>query len=555
MKGNEYEEQHQKQSCFMPSMGPSIIDFNNAQPQPQQPQQSTNENSNEKYVNPQAIIVMERPLLCTSRPGWKGPCAGDTERCAGCGTKYGLLRRSQFCPCCMRAYCNSCMTHKAVVPGQRGRGGAERAAVCDACYSHLSREDMRCVPRLVPYISEKNPSIRLEALRELLELLQTTADNDIPRTEFLACSTISTLRGIFASTNSNSGGSGDGSGSGSGSGSGGNRSVDRSEVECAASILARLLAFGPSSSDRVLEEKGYVASIVDAAERDGERAPGLAAVIAGLAGTVPGRRALLETRRVYRALSKALAGGSPAVVPNCVHALRALASGKEDKPGRNPEAESEILILSSLSAILAGSQQQPAEVAVSLRSDALSAADKLCYTKETKMFLCQSDGVSNVLHALAQPLLPPSTAADIRHGASILYKFAAIDECAPTVAKAAGEIVTLAAAAQDDPETQGGLLQVVGKLARNPATKAPVAALTVARAADFAAVFASLNPIVETAGLRIILAALEADPAHAQAAFAATDIPATLRRIVAARSPEAQKAFKALALIDRKKKQ
>lgn len=518
-------------------MDPSIIEP--PVPPPSNP-------SSAEYVNPQAIIVMDKPLLCTSRPGWKGPFAPDVSNCAYCKRKFHVLVKGQFCPCCMRKYCSDCMQHTAVLDSSSSSENNNNALppsaatpACPACYNHLTRKDARCVARLIPYLTEKNTSIRLDALHELLTLLEDNRNNNndnrnnnnkgnITNDEFLAGSTVCALRGLFAPN------------------------TDGSEARYAAAILAHLLAFGPSSSDAILGEKGYVAAIVDSTDKHGERAPGFGAVVAGLAATAPGRKALLETRRVYKALSKALASGTPEVIPSSVRAVRALASGKEDDPRKNPEAEAEFLVLSSLSAILAGDAATRDPV---LRSDALAAADKLCYTRETKMFFCQSYGAQNVLHALTlcAPAAPPAP-GDVRHGASILYKFAEIDECAQSVARVAGEIVTLAAAdaSRDDPETQGGLLQVVSKLARSDATKGPVAELIVDRAKDFAAVFAVLNPVVETAGLRIILAVLAAAPAKARSAFADTDIPATLRRIIVAKSPEAHKAFKALASIDRK---
>ena len=491
--------------------------FANFLPPPSQPPQVP------MAVKPSAPALTEsvrtlQQRLSSTKPRWNIPFRPDEEACARCQKQYRVLSKGLLCGCCMRKFCSGCAQKKAPV---REKGG-EMCAVCESCFRHISRGDACCIPRLVPYIAEKSSAVRLDALRELLEAAENNERKFITPDEFLPLSTVPVLKDILSPK------------------------AGREEVECAAGVLAKILAAGTSSCGKAISLKKCAHAAVDASGKYIGGAQNLSALLAALAGTGAGRKALLDTHRAFRVLSRGLAGSSPAVVRNCTHALRGLAGGKDgkdDKQDQGADAESELLILSSLAAILAGDGLHP-----SVRSDALSAADKLCYSARAKTLFCQSNGVPSVVRALAQGPQPPEV-NDVKHGASILYKLAAVEECAPAVAASAEGVFGLCLGAKEI-SAKSALLQVLGKLTYNGATKRAVSDLVLARSEDFAAIFAVSSQAIELHGVRLVLCALSADQARARAVLASPAVINTLRRIAASRGPETQKAIEALAILD-----
>ena len=453
--------------------------------------------------------------LSSNKPRWNIPFRPDEEACARCQKQYRMLSKGQFCNCCMRKFCSGCAQKKAPV---REKGG-EMCTVCESCFRHISRGDTCCIPRLVPYIAEKSSAVRLDALRELLEAAENNDRKFITPDEFLPLSTVPVLKDILSSK------------------------ASREEVEYAAGVLAKILMAGTSSCGKAISLKKCAYGAVDASNKYIDSGLNLSTLLAVLAGTSSGRKALLDTHRAFRVLSKGLTGSSPVVVRNCTHALRGLAGGKDDKQDQGTDAESELLILSSLAAILAGDGLHS-----SVRSDALSAADKLCYSVKTKTFFCQSNGVTGVVRALAQG--PPAPEVnDVKHGASILYKLASIEECAPAVAAGAEGVFGLCLAAKEI-SAKSALLQVLSKLTCNGSTKRAVSDLVLARSEDFATVFAVSSQAIELHGMCLVLCALSVDQTRARATLGIPAVINTLRRIAASRGPETQKAIEALAILD-----
>lgn len=457
--------------------------------------------------------------LSSTKPRWNVPFPQDENTCAKCQKQYRVLSKGQMCSCCMRKFCSSCAQKKAPV---RDKGG-DLCVVCDSCFRHISRGDTCCIPRLIPYIAEKGSTVRIDALRELREAAENNERKFITPDEFLPLSTIPVLREALSSK------------------------VSREEAECAAATLAKIIMAGTSYCGKQVQLKGCASGAVDAAAKYIEEGVNISFLLSALAGTSTGRKALLDTHRVFRVLSKGLTASSPVVVRNCTHALRGLASMKDDRANQNPEAETELLILSSLSAILAEGPTDPA-----VRSDALSTVDKLCCREEAKVLFCQSNGVQNIMHALTQY---PQTIEnnDMKHGASVLYKLAAVNECAPVVASSVGRIFDLCLGSKEQ-GVKGALLQVIGKLTCNNATRDVVTSLVVARGHDFGSIFSASNKDIETSGLRVILSAISTRQTEARVALTDPGILNTLRRIASTRGPEAQKAIEALAILDCTKK-
>lgn len=473
-----------------------------------------------QFIKPSAPALAEsgrasQQRLSTIKPRWNIPFHPDEEACARCQKQYRVLSKGQYCNCCMRKFCSGCTQKKAPVKEK----GDEVCTVCDSCFRHISRGDMCCIPRLVPYIAEKSSSVRLDALRELLEAAENNDRKFITPDEFLPLSTVPVLKDTLSSK------------------------VSREEVEYTAGILAKIIMAGTSSCGKQISLKKCAYGAVEASNKYIDNGQNLSKLLSVLAGTGVGRKALLETHRVFRVLSKGLSGDSPIIVRNCTHALRGLGNGKDDKQDQNTDTESEIPILSSLSAILARDNLDS-----SIRSDALSSADKFCYREETKIFFCQSNGVPNVIHSLMQGQQAPE-ANDIKHGAAILYKLAGVKECALVVADNIEGIFGLCLNTKEI-SAKGSLLQVIAKLASISSTRKAVSDFILSRGCNFAAIFAGSNQAMESYGLRIILCALSMDQLKARSALASPEIINTLRRIATSRGSEAQKAIEALAILD-----
>lgn len=476
-----------------------------------------------QMVKPSAPVLTEsirasQERLSAIKPRWNVPFRPDEVACARCQKQYRVLSKVQLCNCCMRKFCSGCTQKKAPV----GEKGGEVCTVCDSCFRHISRGDTCCIPRLIPYIAEKSSAVRLDALRELLEAAENNDRKFITPDEFLPLSTVPVLKDILSPR------------------------VGLEEVEYTAGVLAKIVMAGTSSCGKPISLKKVACNAIEASNKYIDNGQNLSKLLSALAGTGAGKKALLDTRRAFRVLGKGLTGSSPAVVRNCTHTLRGLAGGRDDKADYGTDAESEFFILSSLSAILSSDSLDS-----SMRSDALSAADKLCYRGEIKTFFCQSNGVSNVVHALAQGPPAPEV-SDVKHGASILHKLASMEECAPVVAAGAEWIFGLCLNAKEA-SSRGALLQVIAKLTCNDSTKKAVADLVAARGNDFAAVFTGSSQAIETYGLRIVLCALSVDQVRARAALTTPGVINTLRRIATSKNPETQKAIEALAILDCKK--
>ncbi|KAH3759631.1 vacuolar protein [Pelomyxa schiedti] len=118
--------------------------------------------ASENVIQPQ--FPVGPPTLSSSKPTWT---VTDQPTCVKCKAAFGIWKRKYPCSCCTRAFCDGCCSKKARI----GSLSAQPSRVCDSCSTHLTKNDPRCVSRLVPYLAEEKDT-RPQAIQEIAELIQ-----------------------------------------------------------------------------------------------------------------------------------------------------------------------------------------------------------------------------------------------------------------------------------------------------------------------------------------------------------------------------------------------
>lgn len=395
--------------------------------------------------------------------------------CSSCGISFSFFKRRRQCDCCRRFMCENCLQRKEV-------GANAHTVHCPSCVLHCTRNDPRCISRLVPYFCE-NSDNRLVALSEFTELVSSAA---LSTEEVMGTGCVRGLYYCFVPK------------------------TPQNVVAAAAYLLNYLLTLEARGAQQVLENKAYVPALVAAAEKYGSEIAHLTRVLSKLAENAQGRAALEGTHKVLAVAMSGLRTLDIALAGSCVELIANMHAEDHQLPAAEQEKEYQLmpLIATFISQALATGKLDIADTAV-------HAVNTLCGREECINAFAEAEGTGALLNALASfaaAAAEDESKAEARMASCLnaLFRMTRRTECcAKMMDSLDGVFSGCERIGEKSPKVRAKLLRILRKLALNPSTRGRLCAAIVEKhAATFAAIFKTHYAGTETLCMDIVVTIL-----------------------------------------------
>eukprot|EP00727_Mastigamoeba_balamuthi_P000008 m51a1_g10003 hypothetical protein (1545) ;mRNA; f:80223-85610 len=445
--------------------------------------------------------------LSASRPTWTLP-ANETH-CCSCGTQFGTFtRRKTQCRCCTREFCDTCVSKKANVSPQE-----QQARVCHSCHAHLSRGSVRCVSRLVPYLSDPRDDQRQQALAEINELLAQEAAI-MTGEDVRTCGLARELRALVGTLTP--------------------------ATAPAASALLKACTAWPLAVDSIAADPAACAKqLIEGLElllgQPTGRTVADVATVAALAArqSLPARQEMIKARAL-RVARKALESADTSVQHAAAQLIEALSAG--DTTCGEPDDEGAAVL--SLVAILESNPEG------TIASTVITALTNLCFREGNRLALKEAGGIQGIFKTLES-----QDATARKSSLTALSRLCSQVELCPEIARSVGAVAVLVTAETSTPDMKKLALGILATLSQSDASQRIVnEALLLDHIAVIAAALSSGDPELQKIAIDVLASTFQTHNEIVRGVIQEAHLVEPLTAIVNARNVASLMALRVVAM-------